>query len=511
VNQTNKFEIYLEALLEHLPDTEKKLGIVGSLFQKAAAYAVGEYTLEHTDETNSSLSSIFSNLLYAQQSLDPPSVYHFSPQSFRLDKSAFPQAVGDGQYRTTEIWADFHKEYAQLSAYESPNIRAKAETLLHLLHRYTVHLPAPIGRIKTISHYDFAKSFAGISVCLYEYLVSRNSFSAPIFIDHSKEQPFLLIGGDLSGVQDFLYDIIGKDALKNLKGRSFYLQMLIQSILEKLLHTLDLFQGNVIYSSGGSFLIIAPNIANNIEKIKALEKAFTKQLFETHQTQLSLALDIVTLSVADIVDGGLKDKMKLLFDKQTLKKHQKFSTLLDSSTRAEFFDPIQVNEGGGFPIDAISGEEIPDSHFINQVVYKLPDDGQPTHFPGNLQEFYKIENLKIVSKATYQQIRLGKILKDVTYWVIAKQSIKLKNSIDEFNPCELGTYHYLLKKEEDLNALKLDATAKIYAINKSESILLEEGLKQQTTMGFVLYGGNKFPLLEGTNEPMTLSAYCVWM
>ena len=39
----------------------------------------------------------------------------------------------------------------------------------------------------------------------------------------------LFIGGDLSGIQNFLYNISSKKAAVSLKGRSFYLQQYMEN------------------------------------------------------------------------------------------------------------------------------------------------------------------------------------------------------------------------------------------------------------------------------------------
>ncbi len=65
------------------------------------------------------------------------------------------------------------------------------------------------------------------------------------------QKPFLLVGGDLSGIQKYIYGIIARGAAKNLKGRSFYLQLLIDNIVNFLIKELELFDANIIYKTGG--------------------------------------------------------------------------------------------------------------------------------------------------------------------------------------------------------------------------------------------------------------------
>ena len=77
----------------------------------------------------------------------------------------------------------------------------------------------------------------------------------------------LLVGGEVAGIQDFIYDIVRKAAAKNLKGRSFYLQLLIDSLVMQLLETLDISREHIIYSSGGGFYLLAPD-TDAVKKIR---------------------------------------------------------------------------------------------------------------------------------------------------------------------------------------------------------------------------------------------------
>jgi CRISPR-associated protein Cas10/Csm1 subtype III-A len=65
----------------------------------------------------------------------------------------------------------------------------------------------------------------------------------------------LLVGGDISGIQKFIYTISSKGAARMLRGRSFYLQLLTEALLRYTLVELGLPYSNVIYSGGGHFYL----------------------------------------------------------------------------------------------------------------------------------------------------------------------------------------------------------------------------------------------------------------
>ena len=112
-----------------------------------------------------------------------------------------------------------------------------------------MHLP-------DVSLYDHLISTAALAVCIYEYLKEKNELDKVRLGDD--DTPVLLLGGDLSGIQSFIYDVISTNAAKNLKGRSFYLQMLVDNLLQQLLEELGLSNSQVVYASGGGILCPDP-------------------------------------------------------------------------------------------------------------------------------------------------------------------------------------------------------------------------------------------------------------
>ena len=56
---------------------------------------------------------------------------------------------------------------------------------------------------------------------------------------------------DISGIQSFIYTIGEKGALKGLRARSFYLEIMMEHIVDELLEKLSLSRANLIYTGGG--------------------------------------------------------------------------------------------------------------------------------------------------------------------------------------------------------------------------------------------------------------------
>jgi CRISPR-associated protein Csm1 len=173
--------------------------------------------------------------------------------------------------------------------------------------------------VRDVSLFDFVKLVSAAYICL------------------GKSEDVVMIGGDLSGIQDFIYEIVPKTAAKSLKGRSFYIQMLIESAVFKLLKKLELTEINVVYASGGIYYILAPNteIDNLIFEIG---NELINEMFKKHQTLISMQLAYVSIGTDKEVN-----EWTLLKDKLVQLKNQRFKSKLDIDFNA-FFSP---KEKGG--------------------------------------------------------------------------------------------------------------------------------------------------------------------
>ena len=69
----------------------------------------------------------------------------------------------------------------------------------------------------------------------------------------------LFVGGDLSGIQKFLYNISSKKAAVSLKGRSYFLQQYMNNVCLKIVEAIKeagAKDTEVIYNSGGKFYLL---------------------------------------------------------------------------------------------------------------------------------------------------------------------------------------------------------------------------------------------------------------
>lgn len=179
----------------------------------------------------------------------------------------------------------------------------------------------------------------------------------------------LFVGGDLSGIQKFIYNISSKKAAVSLKGRSAYLVDYTESVCNRLLKLPLVDAGQrkeIVYCSGGKFYLIVedtPEIRTAIDDYAFQAEA---ELWREHHGQLGIAIAYLPFRFMDNEEsrveiegeqggiGVLWQKMTTLF---TNKKNHKFSHVLMEDYDS-LFDVQQV--GGDVHVCAITGIESAD-------------------------------------------------------------------------------------------------------------------------------------------------------
>lgn len=194
----------------------------------------------------------------------------------------------------------------------------EVNSLLNLLEATTSSVPSTtnMAQLRDISLYDHAKTTAGIAACVLEYL-SENGvcdfrkalFSKQESARYYDEPMFLLYSCDMSGIQDFIYNISGSGALKQLRARSLYLDVLLEHVVDELLERLDLCRANLLYAGGGHAYILLPNTAEAKECVTRFDSELCSWFVEHYRTDLYLASAWVECSANDLMNDG-EDKSR---------------------------------------------------------------------------------------------------------------------------------------------------------------------------------------------------------
>ena len=337
--------------------------------------------------------------------------WHLPVNRMILNKDSFPKEAFDEKPNYGRLWHDFIGEFKFIQA---NTYHAFSETLLNLLYKYATSIPSSTINFPDISLYDHLKTTAALAVCLYDVMESGEK----------PDNPFMLVGADFSGIQSYIYEIVSKHAGKNLKGRSFYLRMLSDSVVRYLLKQLNLFQANVVYNSGGGFYIIAPNTSSIRLKLQEAISEIENRFFESFSNSLYVAIDYICFSKDALMHRNgenLGEVWGNLFLKRDKKKQSRYASSLKGRYN-DFFMPIMA--GGDTKRDIITGEEF-----------------------GKNESVFSEGSLKPLKAETKDQLYLGKKLRDYEIMVISDGEVPYWKDKHPIEPAHLGFFYYFLKRD----------------------------------------------------------------
>lgn len=176
----------------------------------------------------------------------------------------------------------------------------------------------------------------------------------------------LFVGGDLSGIQKFLYNISSKKAAVSLKGRSAYLSNYLRKVCNEIKNTILGCNGNFeeLYCSGGKFYLITDNNPAIISALNDLIVLRKRELWENHRGQLGLNISFIAYNEKNgkfYVEGHEDEQntnsgvlWKYANADFARQKNQKFKELLIDNYN-QFFEELPV---GGKPlVCALTGIE----------------------------------------------------------------------------------------------------------------------------------------------------------
>ena len=225
----------------------------------------------------------------------------FGLKALSIDEEGFfPSKIekkedGISQEKYAALWKQFKEEIEKLP---TDSFDMFSEGLIYLLKKYTWCIPSNTTDMENVSLFEHLKTTAAFADCLYLYEQENPDdfvFSNNRLTIKENVKPVILLGGDLSGIQKFIYNIASRKAAVSLKGRSFYLQLLIDSIIQRIIshENIKATLSHVVYSSGGKFYMLLPNTDNVKNAIANLKVEVENELWEKHHGQLIVNIDFV--------------------------------------------------------------------------------------------------------------------------------------------------------------------------------------------------------------------------
>lgn len=196
--------------------------------------------------------------------------------------------------------------------------------LLQIIEEGFSYVPSSTNRAEVcdISLYVHSKITSAVASCMKLYFDEQQiqDYKKYCFNSGSKifrnEKIYLLVSGDISGIQDFIYTIPSKGALKTLRGRSLYIDLLLEEFIDEYLEQIGLSRANVLYSGGGHFYILAPNIEDTKKAIDKLQAKMNRWLMENIGINLYLAIGMAECSANNLMKSEVQGNLFAIVNKK---------------------------------------------------------------------------------------------------------------------------------------------------------------------------------------------------
>ena len=292
-----------------------------SIVQKADHHSSSERNESETEQNvlKSPLISIFSRINDSKE-------YYIPLKELDIDDSIYPKEYKDMSGHTLQpdyktLWAKFVKEFEKINQNDF-------DTVLALMKKYTSTIPsAAYKSVSDVSLYDHAKTTAALATCRYLY-----SLEDKLLKTKDEQKVYLIINGDISGIQKFIYKIsTPEDAQsgmsKRLRGRSLYLTLLSEAVTSRIIDDLNLNSSNIIFCGGGRFTVVAPNTDKVKKALNNIRNDLNNFFIEKFNAELYLSLVTEEVCGNDLTNFG--EVIENLNTKINSDKKHKFAGNLD--------------------------------------------------------------------------------------------------------------------------------------------------------------------------------------
>ncbi len=333
-------------LVQKINDSHTR--VLAYIVSRADSYSSGERLDEEPSELDFRDARLMSILSRVDIGKGNPQKRYYNLQKIS-PKATFP-VKEDELTQLSHYYDKLHGEFGKaFSNFKPKNFDGLFNGYLSLFEEFLWCVPSDTrDKYNDISLYDHLSTTSAIAACLYQY--HNGGFDEKLITDNNHEK-FMLVGGDLSGIQRFIFEIGStnpKKLSKILRGRSFYLSLLTEAASIKILRGLQLPISCRIMNAGGRFVLLIPKLPDAIDKLKGFKNDIDNWMYKRFLGKLSinLAWDI-TLSGSDFSPERFSKKQKGLSNALELSKKRKFEDIiigdngLMNSVMKEAFEILQ--------------------------------------------------------------------------------------------------------------------------------------------------------------------------
>ena len=234
----------------------------------------------------------------------------YATEPLALHDALFPRLKESLSADYPTLWQEFEQAWKALPdtapTFTDPD--AFVVSWLSLLRIYAWCVPAAAYKHEPdTSLADHLQVTGALAACLWDL---PDDLLERLEQDAFRDEPVaLLVGGDVTGIQRFLYTISSAGAAKSLRGRSAYLGLLCDAVAESVRRRLGLLPCNVLYSSGGHFFLLAPLTSESA--LSETKTEIERLLLDLFGGEVGIVLGSVKVLGSDLKLDPSKDKSPL--------------------------------------------------------------------------------------------------------------------------------------------------------------------------------------------------------
>jgi CRISPR-associated protein Csm1 len=308
-NGINGEKIAELAAKHHLPDS-----YLETIIQQADWISAGhdrffeedENVPRKTDYYEQPLKSIFSSVSVFNKKNPQASYYKLA--QLGSGEEGFPdmnfEKLGPEDYK--RVADDFQISFARLRGLPYNQF---LHSLNSLLKQFTWAIPASTNTKPDISLYDHVVTTAAFASVLFRYHEQTGSLADSKAVIDRNEKKFLLVSGDISGIQQYIFNLKSTTFnAKLLRARSLELQLLCESVSMMILNSLGLPLFCKLMDAGGRFIVVLPNTEYTHSVLTDTRTQIETSFLERYMGELSINVsDPVPVSSMDLEHTKTKD------------------------------------------------------------------------------------------------------------------------------------------------------------------------------------------------------------
>lgn len=251
------------------------------------------------------------------------------------EKALYPMDISNMQ-ASANLYRDILLDINDNFRKKSP-VAMEINELLQILEATMTYVPSSTATSEAadISLYDHEKLTAAFAVAMYDYFKEmkivnyKEACFGPKAQALRQRDMFILVSGDLSGIQKFIYTIPSKGALKSLRGRSFYLELVVESIVDEIFEQVGLSRANLLYAGGGRFTMLLPRTTKVLQILELCKEYINEWFLQNFGNRLYMALAWTPCSANEFCAerekgvGELYHRVSRLLSKEKLNRYTK--------------------------------------------------------------------------------------------------------------------------------------------------------------------------------------------